>query len=77
MPPTPHVEDKVLFWGATAVCVLLGPAFVSGVQVAYPASIGAVVLVVLFAVRRRSTLKWSLLPIKLVVTVVVLFTVVG
>ncbi|HEY3558664.1 MAG TPA: ArsB/NhaD family transporter, partial [Kribbella sp.] len=77
VPPTPHVEDKVLFWGATVVCVLLGPAFVSGVQVAYPASVGALVLVGLFAVRRRTVLKWSLLPVKLVVTVVVLFTVVG
>ncbi|WP_427893238.1 SLC13 family permease [Kribbella sp. GL6] len=77
VPPTPHVEDKVLFWGATAVCVLLGPAFVSGVQVAYPATIGALILVGLFAVRRRSALRWSLLPVKLVVTVVVLFTVVG
>lgn len=77
VPRTPEVEDKVLFWGSTAVCVLLGPAFVSGVQVAYPASAGAVVLVVLFAVRRRSALRWSLVPVKLVVTVVVLFTVVG
>ncbi|MFI6826660.1 SLC13 family permease [Kribbella sp. NPDC050241] len=77
VPPTPQVDDKVLFWGAAGVCVLLGPAFVSGIEVAVPASIGAVVLVVLFAVRRRSTLRWSLIPAKLVITVVVLFTVVG
>lgn len=77
VPPTPHVDDKVLFWGSAGVCVLLGPAFVSGIEVAVPASIGAVVLVVLFAVRRRSTLRWSLVPAKLVVTVVVLFAVVG
>jgi arsenical pump membrane protein len=77
VPPTPHVDDKVLFWGSAGVCLLLGPAFVSGIEVAVPASIGAVVLVVLFAVRRRSTLRWSLVPAKLVVTVVVLFTVVG
>ncbi|MEV6271658.1 SLC13 family permease [Kribbella sp. NPDC051936] len=77
VPPTPAVDDKVLFWGSAAVCVLLGPAFVSGIEVAWPASIGAVVLVVLFAVRRRSVLRWSLIPFKLVGTVVVLFTVVG
>ncbi|TKK80367.1 arsenic transporter [Kribbella jiaozuonensis] len=77
VPPTPPVEDKVLFWGSAGVCVLLGPAFVSGVEVAYPASIGAIVLVVLFAVRRRDVLRWSLIPYKLVITVVVLFTVVG
>jgi arsenical pump membrane protein len=77
VPPTPHVDDKVLFWGSAAVCVLLGPAFVSGIEVAIPASVGAVVLAVLFAVRRRSTLRWSLIPAKLVVIVVVLFAVVG
>ncbi|MEU4294588.1 SLC13 family permease [Kribbella sp. NPDC026596] len=77
VPPTPPVEDKVLFWGCTAVCLLLGPAFVSGIEVAWPASVGAIVLVVLFAVRRRSVLRWSLIPAKLVITVVVLFTVVG
>jgi arsenical pump membrane protein len=77
VPPTPAVEDKVLFWGSAAVCVLLGPAFVSGIEVAIPASVGAVVLVVLFAVRQRSALRWSLVPLKLVGTVVVLFTVVG
>jgi arsenical pump membrane protein len=77
VPPTPPVEDKVLFWGSAGVCVLMGPAFVSGIEVAWPASIGATALVVLFAVRRRSVLRWSLIPFKLVLTVVVLFTVVG
>ena len=77
VPATPEVEDKVLFWGCAVVCLLLGPAFVSGVEVAWPASIGTVVLVTLFAIRRRSVLRWSLIPYKLVITVVVLFTVVG
>ena len=77
VPPTPPVDDKVLFWGSTGVCLLLGPAFVSGIEVAWPASVGAVVLVVLFAIRQRSALRWSLIPAKLVITVVVLFTVVG
>ena len=77
VPPTPLVEDKVLFWGSAAVCVLMGPAFVSGIDVAWPASAGAIVLVALFALRRRSGLRWSLVPYKLVVGVVVLFAVVG
>ena len=68
VPPTPEVDDKVLFWGSAGVCVLLGPAFVSGIEVAWPASVGAIVLVVLFAVRRRSALRWSLIPAKLVIT---------
>jgi arsenical pump membrane protein len=76
VPPTPPVPDKVLFWGSAGVCLLMGPAFVSGIEVAWPASFGAIVLLGLFAVRRRSALRWSLVPYKLVVGVVVLFTVV-
>lgn len=77
VPETPGVEDKLLFWGAAGVCVALGPAFVSGVEVAYPATAGALILVVLFAVRRRPELRWSLIPWRLVITVVGLFLVVS
>jgi arsenical pump membrane protein len=77
VPETPGVEDKLLFWGAAGVCVALGPAFVSGVEVAYPATVGALILVVLFAVRRRPELRWSLIPWRLVITVVGLFLVVS
>jgi arsenical pump membrane protein len=77
VPETPALDDKVLFWGSAGVCLALGPAFVTGIQVAIPASIGAVALVVLFAVRRRSELNWSLIPWRLVITVVGLFLVVG
>ncbi|MGW6276332.1 SLC13 family permease [Kribbella sp. NPDC055071] len=77
VPAAPEVDDKVLFWGSTAVCLLIGPAFVSGVEVAYPASAGAIVLVVLFAVRQRSALRWSLVPAKLVIGVAALFAVVA
>ncbi|ADB32522.1 Arsenical pump membrane protein [Kribbella flavida DSM 17836] len=77
VPKTPAVDDKVLFWGAAGVCLALGPAFVSGVEVAWPASAGAVVLLGLFAVRRRAAVNWSLLPWRLVVTVVGLFLVVA
>jgi arsenical pump membrane protein len=77
VPPTPGIDDKVLFWGAAGVCLALGPAFVTGINVAWPASIGALVLLVLFAVRRPSVLTWALLPWRLVVTVVGLFLIVG
>ncbi|MFK4085317.1 SLC13 family permease [Kribbella sp. NPDC020789] len=77
VPAAPAVEDKVLFWTSTAVCVLLGPAFVSGIEVAWPASIGALILVAVFAIRRRGDLRWSLIPAKLVVGVVILFAVVA
>jgi arsenical pump membrane protein len=77
VPPTPGIDDKVLFWGAAGVCLALGPAFVTGVTVAWPASVGALVLLALFAVRRPSELTWALLPWRLVITVVGLFLIVG
>ncbi|MDX6237164.1 MAG: arsenical pump rane protein, partial [Kribbellaceae bacterium] len=77
VPATPGIDDKVLFWGCAAVCLALGPAFVSGVDVAWPASAGAVVLVVLFAVRRPAGLRWAHVPWRLVLTVVGLFFVVA
>jgi arsenical pump membrane protein len=77
VPETPGLDDKVLFWGCAGVCLALGPAFVSGVDVAWPASAGALVLVTLFAVRRRAELRWSLVPWRLVITVVGLFLVVA
>ncbi len=77
VPATPELDDKVLFWGSAGVCLALGPAFVTGIDVAWPACAGALVLIALFAVRRRRELTWSLLPWRLVVTVVGLFLIVG
>lgn len=77
VPATPAIDDKVLFWGAAGVCLALGPAFVTGVDVAWPATAGALALVALFAVRRRAELRWSLIPWRLLVTVVGLFLVVA
>jgi arsenical pump membrane protein len=77
VPPTPGVADKPLFWTCVAVCAALGPAFLSGVNVAWPASAGALLLTAVFAVRRRKLLRWSLLPWRLVGTVTGLFLVVA
>jgi arsenical pump membrane protein len=76
-PPTaPVIEDRVLLWVAAGVCLALGPAFATGVQPAWPASIAAVLLVGVFAVRRRSDLHASHVPWRLVLLVVGLFFVV-
>ncbi|MDP9219029.1 MAG: SLC13 family permease [Actinomycetota bacterium] len=75
-PEQPAVEDRVLLWSSAGVCLLLGPAFATEVQPAWPASIGAVVLVLLFAVRRRSDLRASHVPWRLVLLVIGLFFVV-
>lgn len=61
------VEDRVLLVGAGTVVALLLPALVSGVEVWIPAAAAALVLVVLFAVRRRRVLRFSLVPWQLVV----------
>ncbi len=73
-PPEPH--DRVLLWVAAACCVLLGPAFVSGVVPAIPSAIAAVVLVITLAVRDRSRLRHVSVPWPMVIGVSVLFVVV-
>lgn len=60
------IEDPVLFWIAAAVVVALMPLLVSGIPVWMPASGAAVVLLVVFAVRRRSVLRFGLLLWQLV-----------
>jgi Na+/H+ antiporter NhaD/arsenite permease-like protein len=60
------IEDPVLFWIAAAVVVALMPLLVSGIPVWMPASAAAVVLLAVFAVRRRSVLRFGLLPWQLV-----------
>lgn len=61
------IEDPVLFWWSAAAVVVLIPLLVSGIPVWIPASGAALVLVVVFAVRRRSVLRFGLLPWQLIV----------
>lgn len=69
-------SDRVLLISSAVVVCLLLPALVSGIAVWIPATIGAVVLVVLFAFRRRSALRFGLLPWQLVLLASGLFMVV-
>ena len=73
--PAP-VADRVLLVASAAVVVALLPALVSGVPVWIPAVVGAIVLGVFFAVRRRSVLTFSLVPWQLVLLASGLFLVV-
>jgi arsenical pump membrane protein len=68
--------DPVLLRVSAAVCLLLGPAFVSGVPVAWSASVAAAMLCALFAWRRPAVLTPRLVPLRLVALVLVLFVVV-
>ncbi|WP_432564361.1 SLC13 family permease [Kineococcus sp. SYSU DK003] len=75
-PPPAPPRDPVLFRTSVVVCCLLAPAFVSGVEPVVPATVAAVVLVVVFALRRREVLRPALLPWRTVVLVGGLFLVV-
>jgi arsenical pump membrane protein len=74
--PQFQVRDRVLLVVAATLCLLLGPAFVTGVDVAWPAAAAAAVLVAVFAWRDRAQLRWALVPWRAVVLVAVMFTVV-
>ena len=63
----------MLFRWSAVVLVLLVPALVSGLEVWIPALAAAVVLSVVFAVRRREVLRFSLVPWQLVVFAAGLF----
>src|SRR4051812_32265524 len=75
-PARPDVVDAPTFWLAVVVCLLLAVLFVAGVPYWAAASAGAVVLGIAFGWRRRSALRWSLIPLPLVVTTLGLFLVV-
>lgn len=70
-PADPH--DRPLLWIAAAVCMLLGPVFVTGVTPAIPATVAAVVLLVTLAVRQRGALKRVEVPWMMVLIVCALF----
>jgi arsenical pump membrane protein len=72
--PAPH--DRTMLIAASAVCVALGPAFVSGTTPAIPASLAALVLVGIALVRNRPLLRAVRLPWLIVIAVSALFVVV-
>jgi Na+/H+ antiporter NhaD/arsenite permease-like protein len=68
--------DRVLFFISAGVLVVLLPLLVTGIPVWIPACAAAVVLVIAFAIRSRSTLRFALLPWQLVLFAGGLFLVV-
>lgn len=75
-PPAPQVADSVLFVVCAASVVAFGVAVLGAVNVTVAALACAGVAVTAFAVRRRSELRWSLVPWRLVLTASGLFVVV-
>ena len=73
--PAP-ASDRVLLVVSAVVVVALLPALVSGIAVWIPAVVAAGILTIAFAARRRSALRFSLLPWQLVLLAAGLFLVV-
>ncbi len=71
------IGDGVLFWSSAAVVGALVPALVSGIPVWIPTSAGAVILLVVFFVRRRDAIRFSILPWQLVTLASGLFLFIG
>ena len=76
-PPPSATDDRVLLWTSAIVVVAVLPALVSGVPVWIPALAAALLLVVVFLIRRRSVLRFGLVPWQLLVFASGLFLVVG
>jgi arsenical pump membrane protein len=74
--PARDAPDRALMVASATVVLLLLPALVSGVPVWIPASVAALVLLGFFAVRRRSVLRFGLVPWQLVLLASGLFLVV-
>lgn len=72
----PPVSDRPLFVISAIVVAALLPLLVSGLEVWIPASAAAVALVIAFAIRRPSALRFGLVPWQLVVFASGLFLVV-
>jgi len=77
VPPQRHVPaERVLFRVAAAACLLFVVGILAGVPIGLASAVSAGLLVITFAVRKRSALRLSLIPWRLLVFVVGLFLVV-
>ena len=75
--PPPHVaQDQVLLRLAGLACLFFISAIVGGVELGVASAVAAGVLVAAFALRRRSALRWRLIPWRLPVFVTGLMLVV-
>jgi arsenical pump membrane protein len=62
IPSTEPIDDRILLMVASIVTLVLLPMLVLTTEVWIPAAAAALVLVVLFAVRRRTALRLGLVP---------------
>ncbi|WP_235560706.1 SLC13 family permease [Microbacterium sp. Leaf320] len=76
VPSGGQPSDPLLFWGAAATLVLLMPLLALTHDVWIPATVAAVILIVLFGIRRRHVLRLSLVPWQAIGLAAALFVVV-
>ena len=76
VPERGVVSDPVLFWAASGVLIVLLPLLALVTEVWVPATVAALVLVGLFAFRRRHVLRASLVPWRAIALAVALFALV-
>ncbi len=76
VPAAPEPHDRPLLLVASACCVLLGPAFVSGAVPAIPSGVAAAILMGTVLARDRRLLRRVRVPWLMVVGVSLLFVVV-
>lgn len=76
-PAVPAVTDKALLLLSGITLAALLPALVSGMPVWIPASLAAAFLLVVFLVRQRTALRWSMLPVQPLLLAMGLFLVVA
>jgi Na+/H+ antiporter NhaD/arsenite permease-like protein len=77
LPGQGEPVDRVLLWASAIVVVAILPVLVSGVPVWIPAVAGAGILLGFFVVRRRTEIRFSLVPWQLVLFASGLFLVVA
>jgi arsenical pump membrane protein len=76
LPQRREPADKPLFVVASLACLVFVAGILVGVPIGVASSISAGVLLVAFLVRRRSELRWGLIPWRLLVFVIGLFLVI-
>ncbi|AQY03233.1 arsenic transporter [Microbacterium foliorum] len=69
-------SDRVLFWAASGILLLLMPLLALTHDVWIPATVAALVLIVVFGIRRRHVLRLSLVPWQAIGLAAALFVVV-
>ena len=73
-PDEPH--DRLLLRVSAGVCILIGPAFLTGVTPAIPATVAAVILLGTLWIRRRVDLRRVQVPWQMIIAVCVVFVVI-